>query len=36
MAEGHDNTTVAKTLVITNHSASKHIGLAVLAHLNNS
>ncbi|MET9070603.1 response regulator transcription factor [Streptomyces sp. NPDC004232] len=26
MAEGHDNTTIAKTLVITERSVSKHIG----------
>lgn len=25
-AEGHDNTTIAKTLVITERSVSKHIG----------
>jgi DNA-binding NarL/FixJ family response regulator len=26
MAEGHDNTTIATTLVITERSVSKHIG----------
>ncbi|MEX1657095.1 response regulator transcription factor [Streptomyces pseudovenezuelae] len=26
MAEGHDNTTIAKTLVVTDRSVSKHIG----------
>ncbi|MFI6339802.1 response regulator [Streptomyces sp. NPDC050535] len=26
MAEGHDNTTIAKTLVVTERSVSKHIG----------
>ncbi len=26
MAEGHDNTTIAKTLVVTERAVSKHIG----------
>jgi len=30
MAEGHDNATIAATLVITDRAVSKHIGNVVL------